>query len=135
MKFKYSIFLMLAIAVAAISSCKKDEGKLPNIMFKTGGNYVSTDETVTTGDTVLIGIKAEKTEEEDVLKTFSVIQTVAGVDSTIESLQLSGTQADVFEKDYNLVAGSTAGIQKKFSFVVTNRDGLVNEVSLTLTVQ
>lgn len=135
MKFKHSILFMLALAAIAISSCKKDEGKLPDIMLKTGGNYVSTDQTVTTEDTVLVGIKAEKTEEEDVLKTFSIIQTVADVDSTIESLQLSGTQANVFEKDYNLVAGNTAGIQKKFGFIVTNRDGLKNEVSLTLTVQ
>jgi hypothetical protein len=34
---------MLLFVIAVLASCEKDEGKLPNISFKTGGIYLSAD--------------------------------------------------------------------------------------------
>lgn len=128
------IFIFLA-TFSILSSCKKDEGKLPNISFKTGGNYVSADKMVNKGDTVLIGISASKAEDKDVLKTFSATKSVNGASATsIDQQTLSGADADAYSKDFTITAGSIVGTEK-YTFTVVNRDGLTNQVSLTLTVQ
>ena len=40
-----------------------------------------------------------------------------------------------FSYDYSTHIGSTSGETDKYTFTIVNRDGLVNEVSVTLTVQ
>jgi hypothetical protein len=57
MKNIFSI-IVLSLLVMVFSSCDKDAGKLPNIAFKTGGNYLSADKIVAFGDTVTVGISA-----------------------------------------------------------------------------
>ncbi len=134
MKNIKSIIILFA-ALAVISSCKKDSGKLPNIAFKTGGNYVSADKTVTKGETVVIGINASKAEDKDVLKTFSATKIINGAAPTsIAQETLSGSNADAYAKDFTIVVGS-ASITEKYTFTVVNRDGLTNQVTLTLNVQ
>jgi hypothetical protein len=136
---KNNTFLSLT-AIAAIlvltvfSAC--DKGKLPNISFKTGGSYLSADKTVAKGDTVLIGIKASKAEDADVLKTYneSVYYDGSSTATSLDNQSLSGGQGDSYEKDVQVVTRKQAGTEK-YTFTVVNRDGLTNSVSLTLTVQ
>jgi len=134
MKNIKSIIILFA-ALAVISSCKKDSGKLPNIAFKTGGSYVSADKTVAKGETIVIGINASKSEDKDVLKTFSATKSINGANATsMDQQTLSGGDADAYAKDFTIVVG-TASLTEKYTFTVVNRDGLTNQVSLTLNVQ
>lgn len=133
--FKNIIAILSAVvAVALITSCEKDEGKLPNIAFKTGAGYTSANATVSQGDTLLVGITASKAEDKDVLKKFNV--TVAydgGQDSTIYNLDLTTAQEDNYSYEHNYITRNQAGTEL-YKFTVINRDGLTNTVSLTLTV-
>lgn len=133
---KAAIGLLLATtSLLSLSSCEKDEGKLPNIAFKTGSEYKSADATVTKGTTVKIGITASKSEDKDVLTKFNITQSLDGAaESTAFTKDLSGSEGDNYAYDYTLTTRNQAGTEK-YTFTVVNRDGLVNKVSLTLTVQ
>lgn len=134
-KFSTAIlFAVLATALVNLSSCEKDEGKLPNIAFKTTVGYTHADATVASGTSLLVGIDASKSEGEDVLKTFNVSKSVdGGAATTVTNTALTSAQEDNYSVDYPIVAGA-AGHTEKWSFTVTNRDGLTNTVSFTLTV-
>ncbi|CAN5239551.1 hypothetical protein BH09BAC1_BH09BAC1_03580 [soil metagenome] len=131
-------FLMLFVAffaAASLSSCEKDEGTLPAISFKTGAGYTAADVTVAAGDTFKVGINAAKTEDKDVLKTFNISRKYdAGTDATVYNVALTSAQGDNYSYDYDIITRTTAGTEK-YTFTITNRDGLVNQVSLTVTVQ
>lgn len=126
--------IALIIAITFLSSCEKDEGKLPNIAFKTTSGYTSADKTVSTNTTLTVGITASKSEDKDVLKTFDASKSLNGGTATsFYSETLSGTQGDSYTKDLQITTGSTAGTEK-YTFTVVNKDGLKNAVSFTLTV-
>jgi hypothetical protein len=133
---KKSIF-MLAIAVvftAFFTSCEKDAGELPNISFKSGGNYLNHNDTVNVNDTVLIGINASKSEDKDVLKSFDASRSYDnGAGNSFISESLSGSSGDSYSKDVTVITRNQAGTET-YTFTVVNRDGLKNSVSLTLTV-
>lgn len=127
---------VIASSAILFTACEKeeDEGLLPNISFKTGGSYVSKDTTVAPSTTLLTGINASKTEDKDVLKVFSVTRTISGTDSTIVTENLSGAQGDSYSRDVTLTTRAVAG-SEKYTYSISNRDGLVNTVTLTVTVQ
>lgn len=132
---KYLFAAAFFAAMLAVASCEKDEGKLPEIAFKTGVGYTSANATVAPNTAVLIGISAHKTEDKDVLKTLSATVSYDGGTATnLFSEALTGTQGDHYEKDLPIVTRSQAGMET-YTFTVVNRDGLTNSVSLTLTVQ
>ncbi len=130
------IFLAAFAALIAlcISSCEKDEGKLPNIAFKSGGIYTSTDKTIAVGDSVVLGINASKSEDKDYLKTFTISKAIGGgAAAEIFNEALSGASGDAYTHDITL--HGTVAQSEKYTFTVVNKDGLTNAVSLTLTVQ
>lgn len=133
---KIFIISFIAIAIASITSCKEeDEGKLPNISFKTGGNYTASDATITAGDTITIGIQASKSEDKDVLKTFDAsLKFDNGSDSSFINELLSGSNGDAYFRDIQIITRNKAG-KETYTFTVINRDGLRNSVGLTLNVQ
>lgn len=125
----------LFAALLAFASCEKDEGKLPEIAFKTGAGYTSASATVAKNTAVLIGVTADKTEDKDVLKTLSAtVSYDGGAATSLLSESLTGTQGDHYEKDLSVTTRNQAGTEN-YTFTVVNRDGLTNSVSLTLTVQ
>ncbi len=129
-------FTVCAMIVAGLFSCNKDSGLLPKIAFKTGGNYISASASKAVKSTFTIGIDAQKAESADVLKKFNVSKSVNGAASaTIFSKDLSGAEGDAYSYDYSATVDSTVGQASKYTFTVTNRDGLVNQVTLTLTGQ
>lgn len=116
-----------------IASCEKDEGKLPNISFKSGGNYISTDSTLTKGSNIVIGITASKAEDKDVLKKFNISKSVnGGASVSLLDKDLSGNDGDNYSYDFNTTLDTTTGQKSKYIFTVTNRDGITNQVSLTV---
>ena len=128
--------ILLIIIVSIFSSCEKDEGKLPAISFKTGGNYISSDVTKAGGSPITIGITAAKTEDEDVLKKFNISKSVNGAAATTAfEKPLTGSEGDNFSYDFTTAVDSTSGQTCKYIFTITNRDGLTNQVSLTVTTQ
>lgn len=132
---KYIIFPVLAI-IAVFASCEKDAGLLPNIAFKKTTGYVSRDTTVSKDSVIVIGINASKSEDKDVLKKFNISESVNGGTSTsVYTADLTGAEGDSYSYDFTPALGTTAGIYKTWTFTVTNRDGLVNQVSVKVTLQ
>jgi len=127
--------LFLALAFGIISfSCKKDEMIPPTIDFTTGSGYTSADSHIALDTDFKIGVTAKRTEDEDDLKTFIVtVSYDGGAETTIDNVTIPAAQAGEFTKDYDLTTRNTAGIEK-YSFTVTNRDGLVTTKAITITV-
>lgn len=128
------ISLVSLLAVIMLSpSCKKEEDKQtpPDISFKTGTGYTSGDVTLTTNDTILVGINAAKTEDKDPLVRFVETQKYdAGAITTV--LNESFT-ADTYSKDMTIITRSVTGTEV-YTFTVINRDGITSTKSLTITV-
>jgi hypothetical protein len=133
MKKTFSAIAVI-MAVTFISSCEKDAGKLPNIAFKTGANYISSNVTLTKDTTVTIGINASKAEDKDVLKTFDGSKVYDnGASASFYSESLSGSAGNSYSKDLQITTRNQAGTEK-YTFTVVNKDGLKNSVTLTVTV-
>lgn len=131
---KLSAFVAIVMAILFLASCDKDEGKLPNIAFKTGATYVSSDVTLKKDTTVTVGITASKSEKEDVLKTFDGSRAYdGGTASSFTSEVLSGSNGDNYSKDLTITTRNQTGTEK-YTFTVVNKDGLKNTVSFTVTV-
>ncbi|RDC64817.1 hypothetical protein [Adhaeribacter pallidiroseus] len=138
MKFAKPLLFLLLIGLTlfTVTSCEKDEGKLPDISFKTGGNYISSDVTLPAGSAIIIGINAAKTEDKDVLKKFNVSKAInGGAPASVFSKDLSGSEGDQYSTDYTATLETTPGQVDQFIFTVTNRDGLTNQVAVKITIQ
>jgi hypothetical protein len=132
--FKTSIlFLVLAFGIISFS-CHKDEMIPPAIDFTTGAGYISADSNIALDTDFKIGITAKRTEDKDDLKTFVVtVSYDGGAETTIDNVTIPSTQAGEFTKDYDLTTRNTVGAEK-YSFTVTNRDGLITTKAIIITV-
>ncbi len=131
-----SLFLSIYLALFTYCSCSKDAGILPDIAFKTGAPYTSADVTVAGGTPMTIGVNASKSEDKDFLKHFNISKSVNGAVAVgVFDKELSGSEGDTFSFDYSLLADTAHGQNSKYIFTITNRDGLVNQVALTVTTQ
>lgn len=130
-----NIFSAIAIicTIIAFSSCEKDEGKLPAISFKTGGNYVSHNDTIAVDSNIVIGINASKSEDKDVLKKFNISKSInGGSSSSVYDVDLTGDDKDNYNYDFRTKVDNVKGQSTNYSFTVTNRDGLTNTISVTV---
>lgn len=133
---KNFIYSILISSLFILSSCEKDEGLLPNISFLATGGNLSTDANVAKGASFKITVTASKAEGKDVLKKLNVSSSInGGASTTIDDKTLSGADGDFYKYEYNGVADTIVGQKTKYTFTVTNRDGITNQVSLTVTVQ
>lgn len=133
----FNLFSVFAIATLALvlNACEKDEGKLPNIAFKTGGSYVSADMVVAKNQSVTFGIDASKSEDKDVFKQFDASKSYdGGAETSFVNESLTGSQGDSYSRDVTITTRDQDGTEK-YTFTVVNRDGLINSVTVTLTVQ
>jgi len=134
MKIKNVTLLVLTAIVFSITSCEIfDKHVKPDIQFKTGTGYTSTDVSVVKGSTIKVGIKADKTE--DAMKTFNVSYSFDGTTTTTtkDTFTLSGDQETHYDKDYEFTVRNQAGKEQWF-FTITDRDGNIAQLSVTLTV-
>lgn len=133
MKKKNFFYSLGLLVILFSSSCKKDEDKQipPDISFKTDAGYVSTNTTLHTNDTILVGINASKTEDKDLLTHFVATQQYdANAPTTIVN---ENFDLDTYSKDMTIITRKTAGIEK-YTYTIINRDGLTNTISIVLTV-
>jgi hypothetical protein len=128
------LFFAIAIGVVSFPACKKDKMVPPTIDFLTASGYTSADGHIALNTNFKIGVDAKRTEDKDDLKTFVVTRSYdGGPETTIDNVTLTAAQAGEFTKDYDLTTRNTAGTEK-YSFTVTNRDGLITTKSITITV-
>lgn len=134
LKLVVPFVLLAAILVAA--SCKKKQvyiGEPPTIAFKTGGNYYAANDTVTAGDTVLIGINATDNNSPDKLAQLVIRKKVNENDKeTIKDIRIPEGQNTSYSADFKFVL-VTEGTQV-YTFIVTNTHGLQTEKTITFTV-
>jgi len=133
--FKTNILsFIIVLGVVAFPSCKKDKMVPPTIDFLSGSGYISADAHIALNTNFKIGVDAKRTESKDDLKTFVVTKSYdGGAETTIDNVPLTTAQAGEFMKDYNLTTRNMAGVEK-YTFTVTNRDGLITTKSITITV-
>jgi hypothetical protein len=127
-------FFLFSLLILTLNSCEKDEDKKPDISFKTGASYTSSDVTLAGGTVATIGILAEKTEEEDVLTHFNVAISVNGLAAvSVFDEEIAAADEDIYDYDFTYAVPVGPGITYKLTFTVTDRDGQTNQVSLTVT--
>ena len=133
--FKTNILsFIIALGVVVFPSCEKDKMVPPTIDFLSGSGYISADAHIALNTNFKIGVDAKRTESKDDLKTFVVTKSYdGGAETTIDNVTLATAQAGEFMKDYNLTTRNMAGVEK-YTFTVTNRDGLITTKSITITV-
>ena len=131
MKTNHLLSIFFAAAVV-LSSC--DPHEPPTLSFKTGGDYTSANATVAKGASVLVGITANK--KEDDMKTYNISYAYDGATTTTtkETFTLTGAELQHYEKDYTFTARNQAGTED-WSFVITDKDGNIAKLSIKLTVQ
>jgi hypothetical protein len=102
--FKTSIlFLVLTFGIISFS-CHKDAMIPPTIDFTTGPGY-----------------------------TFVVTRSYdGGAEETIDNVAIPAAEAGEFTKDYDLTTRSISGAEK-YTFTVTNRDGLITTRAIIIT--
>lgn len=135
--FKFFTMLFVALSIVAYYSCKGDEDKKtpPTIELESGAGLTNADATVAQGDSVHVGVHAERTEDE--LNTFdvSVFYDGASTSTSIHNEALSGSESDDgFDRDIDFAVRNQAG-SEKYVFTVTDKDGNISTQSFTLTVQ
>lgn len=135
MKHLVTAFFALTV-LAFFTGCEPDAGKLPIMNFKTGSNYTAANATIAVDSSFTIGIDATKAEKRDVLKKFDISVSVnGGATTSVFSKDLSGSEQDNYSYDYTAVATGNAGDTRLYTFTATNRDGLVKQIYLTITLQ
>jgi hypothetical protein len=127
--FAFTVLLLIA---ALFSAC--DPHKPPRIKFKTDAGYTSADATVAKGALIKIGVIGDKVEDD--MKTFNVSYAYDGSTSTTtkETFTLTKDEENHYEKDYEFNVRNEAGVENWY-FVITDRDGNIAKLSLTLTVE
>ncbi|HRG59572.1 MAG TPA: hypothetical protein PK323_11490 [Bacteroidia bacterium] len=133
---KQFIYSLILSSLFVFSSCEKDEGLLPNLSFVALSGAITADTNLPKGAPFKIKVTASKSEGKDVLKKFNVSTSINGAsETTIEDKSLSGAEGDIFNYEYNGTADTIVGKKTKYIYTVTNRDGITNQISLTVTVQ
>lgn len=131
MKTNFWICCLLALGVFALASC--DPHEPPAIQFKTGTDYTSADATVAKGASVKVGIIADK--KEDNMRTYNISYAYDGASTTQtkETFSLNDDEQYHYEKDYTFTVRNQSG-KEKWSFVITDKDGNIAKLEITLTV-
>ena len=124
MKISIKKMIALVAIVGVMSSCEKDEGKLPTISFKTGSGYTAANASVAKNADIRIGIDAAKSEDKDVLKKFTISKAIgSGSNTTVFTKDLSGSEGDAYTYDYSLKSDTTTGQVSTYTFTVLTAMG------------
>lgn len=134
---KNLIITLFITCSTIIVSCKKkkvDPHVPPDVVFKTGGKYISTDVTLPKQDTIWVGITATKTE--DNLKSYNVSYAYDGATTTTTFFNylMNSSEYESYSKDIQIITRNQAGTEK-WVFSIVDRDGNITQKSILITVQ
>lgn len=127
--------LLFLLPVPLYLGCEEKEAEIPpDISFKTGSGYISTDVTVAPDSSLTVGIIA--VNREDDLKTYnvSVAYDGASTTTTVENFTIPDSDKDRYEKDVTFKVRDQAGTEKYY-FTITDSDGNIAQLSITVTVE
>lgn len=133
-----SLFVLMLGVALLFTACKKeeDEGKLPSLKLKIDMGYIYEDQSVAAKADLKFGVIAEKAEEKDPLIRLDISRSINGADATsIQQVDLSGANGDYYEADFTFQADSVSGHVNTYTFTVTNRDGLINQKTVKITIE
>ena len=136
MKTIFKTIILIGVVSVLFTACKKEEEDPANEMkinFKTGTGYTFADATLAGGTAILVGIDAETEKAQDPIIKFNISESVnGGASSTVYSEDVETT---AYEYDYNFTLDTVKGNVHKYTFTVTNRDGINAQKDLTFTVE
>ena len=132
----FSKILLTTLILTSFFSCEKEQGKIPTLKFKSNSGYTYESNDIVANSSFKIGIDAYKSETRDFLSKITVTKSINNGEAVeVFSKDLSKSERDTYSYDYSGVAGSTSDETEKFTFKMTSKNGLTNEVYLTLSVQ
>ena len=133
---KSAITALVCGLLLASTACKKKEvnlGTPPTINLKTGNGYLANNDTVTAGDTVIMGVTASANYAPDKLQRLIIRRSINFADlMTLKQIDIGEDQNETYSGDFKFVL-QTVGNQQ-YTFIVENTHGLEGEVLLTVTV-
>lgn len=131
---KLIFFFILFCPVFLNSSCDKEAEIPPTIEFKTGGGYTSSDAMVSPDSVLIVGIIAQKTEDDLNSYNVSVSYDGALTTNTIQDYTISESDRSHYEKDVTIPVRSTSGTEKYY-FTITDSDRNIAQLTLVITVE
>ena len=141
MKKNINIYITVIICFVFFIACKQSpvEGfNPPSLSFKTTAGYVHKDTTMSTGSDVLIGIIAERGNDEplkdaDDLSNFIIkLSTNGGPDAVIYEYTMTSAEAALYEYDFTGSASAIVGDSVRYNVVVYNKDGYIAQKDVTI---
>jgi len=133
----YLFGLLLLAGVMLVSSCKKDDEDepavdlTPTLTFIGGAGYTSADATLAPSTTFKVGINAsENATSKSNISSFVVVRTFNNTPTTVYEEDNINDPTYAWEDD--LVANTQAG-EERWTFTVTDKDGLKKELSFIIT--
>ncbi|MCC6383566.1 MAG: hypothetical protein LC117_05910 [Bacteroidia bacterium] len=134
MKNSAAIFILFLSIILTGSSCKKEKDpELPEIQFKEGPGYISSNSTLGKNNQITVGITAKKNQAS--LRSFMVYQSYDN--STYQQVfiyTLAINESNFFSKDYDIITRDESGTEK-YKFTVADSEGNTAFKELTIKVQ
>lgn len=126
--------LLLILLLAATVSCKKEKDpELPEVSFKEGMGYVSSNTTVGKSNQITVGVTARKNKA--TLKTFTVYQAYDNFEyQQVYIYTLMSNEGENFSRDYQFTTRTESG-REKYKFTVTDAEGNTGIKEIILQVQ
>ncbi len=127
-----TLFFYLLIAAVTVSCSKEKDAELPEISFKSGGNYTDGNASVGQNAVVNVGVVADKNKKD--LRRFVVNYSFdAGTYNQYESYLLKSGEKQHFERDVKITTRNEIGTER-WQFEISDVDGNTARKEIVLTV-
>jgi len=84
----------------------------------------------------MVVIEAKKTTDKRNLKMFNVSRSVSGgVSESVLNRQLGDSEGSCFSYDFTETLEGEGGQENLYTFTITNRDGITNQLTLKITLE
>lgn len=126
--------LLMFLLTITTTSCKKEKDpELPEVSFKEGMGYVSSNTTVGKSNQITIGVTSRKNKA--TLKTFTVYQAYDNFEYQQDYIYtLMNNEGENFSRDYQFTTRTESG-REKYKFTVTDSEGNTGVKEIILQVQ
>ncbi len=127
--------IALALVALTIGGCKKeDEENELKLSFKTGAGYTASDVILAKATAFKVGVEGETEKKKDPIVKFNISESVNSGATT--SIFNEDIEKQDYEHDHDFTVNDTVhGNKHRYTFTITNKDGLTKQQALTVTVQ